>query len=295
MRLAHGCSRFLPHVLMLGFLASFLLASCSPPVQKPTGPAADYQNAKEMFQKGRWDRVTEFTDGLASASPPNTHTQRALVLRVILFSGEVNAYKELADAYDKGSTKTKNPRFQAEYSRLRHDNLEYAMHAALGLGEATHSLLADGALPKQLVLEAPYPTTEGPVEVKDLARVADGGWIEPDQQESAALDAVRKGIDDVLGKAVGGDRSKAREALASGSTKIEGVDFAIFLGNQLLQAASIFDKKHSRDSQRFKTLSDEVNEAVKTAQAFLKDNPDKDKQKALKKLQDDIKAEQKNL
>jgi hypothetical protein len=275
-------------------LASALIVSCSAPVEKPTGVARDYDDAKDMFKRGRFDRALEFTDGLATTTPPAQFTERARVLRAVIFTGQLKSAKELAEAYSKGAEETKNTHFKAEYGRLRHDNLEYAAKAALGLAETAHQLTSDGFIAKELILEASFPTTEGPLEVKELKHVEEGGWIEPDQQESAALDSLRKGIDGALADAVAGDRSKARTALASGSTKLSGVDVALFLGKELAEGAAIFDRKHSRDSMKLKTLCTEGDETIKAAQGLLKDNPDKDKEKEIKKLQDRYKTILKN-
>jgi hypothetical protein len=155
--------------------------------------------------------------------------------------------------------------------------------------------LIAGGIPKELILEVPFPSTEGPGEVKEFARVKTGGWLEPDQQEAAAVDCLNKGIDDALAGALSGDRSKARAALATGSAKIEGVDFALFLGNQLVDGATLFDRKHGRDSQRLKTLCNEADEVAKAALALLKENPSKDKESEVKKLQDRIKVTLKNV
>ena len=113
-----------------------LLVGCSPPVQRPTGAARDFEDAKDMFKRGRLDRATDFTNGPASAMPPNAFTERARVLRVVIFSGQVKAYKELVDAYQKGVQNTKNPRFKADYERLIHDYLQYGSRLALALGES---------------------------------------------------------------------------------------------------------------------------------------------------------------
>lgn len=260
-----------------------LILSCSPPVERPTGPARDYQDAKDMFKRNRFDRALEFTDGLATATPATNFTERARVLRVVVYTGQLKSAKAMADAYEKGAEQTKNSHFKAEYERLRHDDLQYAAKATLGLAETAHQLTADGALPKETTLEAPFPNTEGPLEVKDLERVKDGGWIEPEQQDGAAVDALNKGMDDALAAAVNGDRSKARTALANGSTKIDGVDFAVFLGNELADGATVFDRKHIRDSQKLKTVCAQADEVVKAALALLKDNPNKDKEKERQK------------
>jgi hypothetical protein len=282
-------------VLVVSLASLALTLSCSAPVPRPTGPAADYQDAKDMFKRNRFDRALEFTDGLASASPATKYTERAQVLRVVIYTGQVKSCKELVDAYTKGADATKNTHFKAEYGRLRHDNMQDGMKAALGLAETAHQLLEGGKVSKELILEAPYPSIEGPLEVADLARIGEGGWIEPDHQEIAAIDSLNKGIDDALAGAVSGDRSKARTALASGSATIDGLDFTLFLGNQLVQAASFFDRRHSNDPLKLRAVCNEGYEAVKAAEALLKETPDKDKEKQVKKLEDQIKTTLKSV
>jgi len=284
------------HRVLVVLLASLALTlSCSAPVPRPTGPAADYQDAKDMFKRSRFDRALEFTDGLASASPATKYTERAQVLRAVIFTGQVESYKELVDAYAKGADQTKNTHFKAEYERLRHDNMQEGTRAALGLAETAHQLLEGGKVSKELILEAPYPSVEGPLEVVDLGHVREGGWIEPDHQESAAVDSLNKAVDDALAEVVSGDRSKVRDALASGSTKIDGLDFTLFLGKQLVQAATFFDRKHSHDPMKLRTVCNEGYEAVKAADAWLKETPDKDKEKQVKKLEDQIKTTLKSV
>jgi hypothetical protein len=284
------------HRVLVVLLASLALAlSCSAPVPRPTGPAADYQDAKDMFKRSRFDRALEFTDGLASASPATKYTERAQVLRVVIYTGEIKSYNELVDAYTKGADKTNNTHFKAEYKRLRNDDMQDGMRAALGLAETAHQLLEGGKVSKELTLEAPYPSIEGPLEVADLAQVRMGGWIEPDHQDSAAIDSLNKGVDDALAGAVSGDRSKARNALASGSTQISGLDFTLFLLNQLLEGASFFDRRHSNDPPKLRAVCNEAYEAVKAAEGLLKETPDKDKEKQLKKLEDQIKTTLKSI
>jgi hypothetical protein len=283
---ARGCGRALfPAILLFSFLTA-----CSQPAQRPTGPARVYDDAKDMFKRGRFDRVVEFTGDLARMVPPGPYTERARVLQVVVYSGVMQGYKILAEAYAKGAQETKNTRFQAEYKRITNDVLRTGAQSALGLGETAHLLTEGGQISNELVLEAPYPTIEGPFEVAQLVKVRAGGWIEPDQQDAAAVDAQRKGIDDALAAVVGGDRPKAQAALAAGPVKISGVDFALYLGNQLVDAASFFDRKHLRDYPKFRTLLTGAEEAAKAAQAQVKQNPNAEKEKAVKKLQDQIKA-----
>jgi hypothetical protein len=279
-------------VLLIGLA---LTLSCSAPVQRPVGPAGDYQDAKDMFKRNRFDRALDFTDGLASASPATNYTERAQVLRTVIFTGQLESYKELVDAYAKGAEATKNTHFKAEYQRLRQDNLQYGMKAALGLAETAHQLFEGGKVSKELILEASYPSIEGPLEVADLAQVREGGWIEPDHQDSAAIDSLNKGVDDALAGAVSGDRSKARNALASGSTTLDGLEFTLFLGNQLVEAASMFDRKYANDPRKLRAVCTEGFEAVKAADGLLKEIPDQDREKQVRKLEDQIKTTLKHI
>jgi hypothetical protein len=122
-----------------------------------------------------------------------------------------------------------------------------------------------------------------------------GGWIEPDHQDAAAIDSLNKGVDDALAEAVSGDRSKARNDLASGSTKISGLDFTLFLLKQLLEGARFFDRRHGNDPVKLRAVCNEAYEAVKAGEGLLKETPDKEKESQLKKLEDQIKTTLKSI
>jgi len=259
-------------------VAGVVLVSCGPTANKPAVQTSAYDRAKDAFKSGQLDQALDLTDKLATATPPENTTDRAQVLRAVIYTGELKGAMVLA--------KAKNPRFQTDYRRLHNDTLATAAKAALNLAETAHQIAPDGAIAKEVTLEASYPTTEGPPEVKELARVEQGGWIEPDQQESAAADALRKGVDDALADVVSGDRAKARQALAAGSIKLDGAPFAVFLAQELAEGAVVFNRHHSRDPQKLITLCDEGEETLKAALARLKDTPNKDQETEAKKLQD---------
>ena len=277
-------------LLGLVILAGIVLISCGPTTNQPAAPTSPYDRAKDAFKSGQLDKALELTDKLARTNPPADYTERARVLRAVIYTGELKSANELAETYSKGAEKAKNPQFEASYRRLHNDNLSAAAKAALNLAETAHQIAPDGAIAKELTLEASYPTTEGPAELKQLARVEEGGWIEPDEQENAAADSLRKGIDDALADAISGDRAKARQALADGSTKLQGAAFAIFLSKELADGAVVFNRHHGRDPQKLITLCDEGDLTLKAALALLKDTPDKDHEKEAKKLQDQFKT-----
>lgn len=275
---------------------SILIASCSSPSSVPhvTGPAGLYSEATGFFAKGDFAQAIDHTDGLAQASPPNEYTIRARVLRAVIFSGQVEAFKEVAEAYTKGADNTKRPQVKSEYLSRRRDTQQEGGRKAMHLAEVAHQLTQSGTLPNELMLDAPYPTTEGPTAVPQLSKVTAGILVGPDDLEAAAADAQRKDIDDALGAALGGDRASARNALTSGPVKLDEYKFAVFLTKQLLDGAAIFDRKHGHDSEKLKIVCGEANDVTNAALALLKENPDKQKEKELKKLQDQIKTTLKN-
>lgn len=276
-------------VWLLGLAAVVVVAGCGPSAQKATGPAGEYAEATGMFKQGNFDRALDLSEKLAEASPPNAYTERAQVLRLVIFGGRVKAYKELADAYAAGADKAEKTNFKTEFQRVRSDSLQYAAKAALGLAETAHLMMAGKGIGKEVVLEAPYPDVEGPTEVTQLDKVKKGEWIEAAEQESASLDARHKGMDDELAEALAASRSKARSELTAGPVEINGLDFSIFLTKELLNAATAFDHDHYNDIRKLKLVAQEADQAAQAALDMLKENPDKDKEKAVKKLQADIK------
>ena len=130
----HRCFRYFPRsILTSGLLmvAGIVLVSCGPTATKPTTQASPYDRAKEAFKAGQLDKALDLTDKLATAVPPEDATDRARVLRAVIFAGEVKGAMELADAYGKGVAKAKNPRFESEYRRLQQSNQQSAGEATL--------------------------------------------------------------------------------------------------------------------------------------------------------------------
>jgi hypothetical protein len=268
--------------------------ACTPNVPQPTGPAADYDNLKRDFKNCRFERVLSLSDTLAKANPPNAFSSKALVARAVTYAGLMEGAKLTGESYQTGANVTKNPRFRAEYNRLSTDNFHMAAEAGMGLAEAVRQLTENDLASGSLYLEVPYPTPEGPEQVPQLIRAQEGGWIEPDQQVAASAAAMRKGMDDVLAAVVSGDRAKAKTELTSGPVKLNAADFMLFAANQIKVAASLYDRKHLRDPQRFELLTKQVTAAIDAGLAQLKQNPNADLEKQFKKLEDQMKTAVKN-
>jgi hypothetical protein len=292
--LSHSLQRTLCSFGLI-IMAGIILVSCGPSSTNTAVQTSPYDRAKDAFKSGQLDKALDLTEKLATGTPPEDSTDRARMLRAVIYAGQLKGNKELAEAYNQGAEKAASAQTRSAYHRLRHDILVTAGKAAMGLAATARQIAPDGVIAKELTLDASYPTTEGPSEVKELAAVEKGTSIESEQQESASADALRKGVDDALANVVAGDRAKAREALAGGPLKLEGAAFAIFLAQELAEGGAVFDKHHSLDPQKLRLMCDEGDDTLKAALALLKDTPNKDQEKEVKKLQDKFKALRKSV
>lgn len=284
-----GSSRFWILTLLL---AGFFTA-CSSTVSPPLGTGVDYQQAKVMFKQGNLDRALSLTDSMASGKSTDATTLSARVLRAVIFSGRIKAYKSLADTYKKGSQTATNRRFITSYNSRYSNALQYGSSSALGLGEVVMEFTSNPDFPKEVTFDAPWPSVEGPEAIAELARIRRGGWVPEDEQDNVALVAQRKGIDDALGELVGGDRSKARNAMSAGPVKLSGLDLAFFLEKQIVDGLVLFGPQYLSNPGQLKALCDVANRLVSPIQTMLKESPDKAKGEALKKLQQQIKDAEK--
>jgi len=246
-----------------------------------------------MFRQGNLDRALSLTDSMVSGNARDPDTFNARVLRAVIFSGRIKAYKELADTYKKGTQAARNPRFIASYNSRRSNDLQYGGGAALNLGEVIMEFTSTPTFPETLTLDAPWPDVEGPEAVPALTKIRQGGWIPEDEQDAAALDAQRKGVDDMLGELLGGDRSKARTEMTAGPVKLDGLDFALFLEKQMVDGLVLFGPQYLASPGQLKTLCGVADRLVPPITTMLKAKPDKAKETELKKLQQQIKDAEK--
>lgn len=282
-----------PRLWILAFLLTSFFMACTSSVSPPRGPGYDYQQAKLMFKQGDLDRVINLTDSMASGPSSSRDTLNARVLRAVIFSSRIHAYKNLADTYQKGSQIATSTQSIASYNRRRSNVMQYGGDSALNLGEVIMEFTSKPDFPKELTLDAPWPSVEGPQAVDVLARIRRGAWVPEEAQSGAVVDAQRKAIDDVLAELAGGNRSKAKAAMQAGMVKLDGLDFALFLEKEMVDGLALFGPKYLANPGQLKTLCDVANRLGPPIEAMLKEKPDKAKEAQFKKLQDQIKDAEK--
>ena len=246
-----------------------------------------------MFKEGNLDRALSLTDAMAAEGSDSPGALNARVLRAVIYSGRINADRELVDTYKQGATVATKLQSVSSYNRRRSNAMQYGSEAALNLGEVIMQFTSKNGFPKELTLDAPWPSVEGPQVIDAFARIRRGAWVPEDAQDSAITDAQHKAIFDVLAEVVGGDRSKARTAMEAGPVKLNGLNFALFLEKQMVEGLELFGPKYLANPGQSKTLCGVAERLVPPIEAMLKENPDKAKEAEFKKLQEQIKDAEK--
>jgi len=249
----------------------------------------DYQQARVTFKQGDLDRALSLTDAMAEDKANCPVTINARVLRAVIYSGRIVAYRELADAYKKGSNFATRSQTVTAYNRRRSNALQYGGEAALSLGEVVMQLTSKAGFPKELTLDAAWPDAEGPKIIDALARIQRGVRVPEEAQDSAGLDVQHKAIVDVLAELIGGDSNNARTAMEAGPVKLNGLDFALFLERHMVDGLELFGPKYLANPGRLKTLCDVTSRLNPAIEAILKEKPDKTKEADFKKVQKQIK------
>lgn len=268
------------------------MVGCSSSNQ-PAGPAGVYAKAKAIFAKGAnlgYDADIDALSALSYADPPNEYTTRARVLRLVYLSGEVQGYRTLSEAYGKAADSAKPAALKSEYTKLRRNVDARGAELTLRLGEIAMQLTKGGQLPKDLVLDLPYPNVDVPPAIAPLETARTGLEISREDQTQAELLATHIGVVDALAAILHTDRAKAQAEMNAGPVTIDPTQFRLFLADQIMAGAVFYDPKHLYDPTHYKLVVGVAQDELQPVQAALKQTPDPDCAKRLKKLQDEIKS-----
>jgi len=268
------------------------MTGCSSSNQ-PTGPAGVYAKAKAIFGQSAnlgYDADIDALQNLADADPPTDYTTRARVLRLVYLSGQVQGYRTLSEAYAKAADAAKPAALKTEYTGLKRNVDERGAELTLRLGEVAMQLTKGGGLPKDLVLDLPYPSVDVPPAIPALDTARTGTEIGRQDQAQAETLATRTGVVDALAAILHTDRAKAKSEMNAGPVTIDPNEFRLFVADQIMAGAVFYDPKHLYDPTHYKLLVGVAQDALQPVQATLKQTPDPDCAKRLKKLQDQIKS-----
>lgn len=236
-----------------------------------------YNRAKDAFRAEQWDRVLDLTEGLAAA--PTSHTEhthlrvRSQTLRTVIFTAQLNAYLELAQAYGQGAAKAADPQVKADDLRLRATYLAAADRAALNLAVTAGQLVADASIHETIPLEASIPPGQDPVALPGLDRVTTGDSLAPAEQNRAVAECLREKIDEVLQQEVSGNMARVRLLLVDGPINISGPNFGLLLARALADGLSLPDSRPGDGAAQRKQLCDAGRQTLSAILPLLGNDP----------------------
>ncbi len=295
MKIQNGYSKFIRPLLFCNLFLVLLLA-CSAPQKRPVGWAKVYEDCKELFGRVDFERASDYARELALVNPPNDYSEKGQVMGIILLSGLAQGYRSVGEAYGGGIDNLKNSDQKGHYRRLRQDAYQYARTHVLHFAEVARQFIKsydfeDDSRIDEVVVECPYPAAKLPLSNPHLQKARNGEWITYENQIKGQKIALRMQTERSLAGAIGVRDGKVGEALQSGTATILRVEFNLYLAEELLRGAQIFDKKGLDDSRTLLVLCDQADTSLSQALEALDNTPNddlkarsRDVEKRLKKI-----------
>ncbi len=261
----------------------------------PTGPAPPKMGTPEWYltaareQFGTGDLV-KTQEHLEKVMASDKYRARAAGWYLVMLEGMASGHKDLAEAYDEGSTQTKTQ--SAEFRRTVNDARRYSKQYCILLAQELGRFQKESAASNEVSLEFQFPL--GSVaEDASLGRIRKG-ILPPDSERAAAQRAtVARGVLLATAEAVGAgeDTAKASEIFKTQPVKVPRPVFLLGLGESLVEESKVFDRKRLNEPDMKKRLLEMASECGKPAA----ESDDAALKKRAKALADKIAKEQKGL
>lgn len=262
-------------------LAILSLASCAGGDSAGTGaapavrtgtPAYYFQNAKDAYSKSDFQKALDWLDKVTNSNK-NEFTERAWAMKLLLRTGLINSYKELAENYEYGqrSNKTNPTPFIKKVSEYR----GAATRMTLPFGEqyAEYQKLGPGA---ETVIDFPFPATGGVTKPPILNSIAQGIAPNDESAATALSSMVARGVVLAVCEAVGAkeDAAKGRSAMQTLPLKIPRSAFETVMAKALLTSAQLHGQKLSGNPAVQEFLSKQAQAAMTAVTDTSKDVKD---------------------
>jgi hypothetical protein len=256
---------------------SFSCSSGSTAPEKGT-PAYSWAAAKETFAANDYVKTTEHLDKLLATE--NEYTARARPWSLILTSGIVRGYMDVADKLESGVREKKaDPGgFRKYISNSRSTAGRHSLHFA-----ETFMRFQKGK-DDPVILAFTYPSGSA-TPVQELNKASAGMPLQASEIESAQKRAVERAILLETCRAAGApdDTAKALDLFKSGNVQVSRAVFLTAMADSLYQQAQLYDRKKQDDPEKLKVFSN-------LALGALKDIPETKQTKELSaKLQKGMK------
>jgi hypothetical protein len=239
--------------------ANLALLSCSGGgVPQPGTPAFYWTAAKETYAAGDYQKTVEHLGNIVSSE--NEYTARAQPWLLVLTSGMVQGYMDLAASYDAGG--------HANHAQATnfHRQLSTYQGAANTLAlQFAENLSKFQSKDEYVTLAFAYPTGS-PTEVVLLNKIAGGAWPPDGEIDTAQKRAIEHGVLLSTCRAAGAkdDPAKAQDMLKTGDAKVSRAAFVEAMATALFDASQLYSRTKLDQPDKLKVFCSRAQEALKT-------------------------------
>jgi hypothetical protein len=247
-------------------LFSIVLVSCTtgPTPPAPGTPAFYWGAAQETFLAGDYVKTSEHLERLTRST--SEYTGRAQVMRLVVSSGLMLGYKDLAEQYEYGARANKaNPMpFRKRVTANRGLAGRYAMQVSEGYSE-----FRKGQKNAEVVLAFPFPARGAMAIAPQMPKVAQGLLVPDADLESAQVAMLQRGVVQAVCRAAGapGDPPKAKELLKAPPFNVANDAFQFGMAQSLYDASILFSELKANLPQAQDQMLRQAAEAVALAPA----------------------------
>jgi len=260
--------------------ANLILFSCSGSnAPQPGTPAFYWGAAKETYATGDYQKTVENLSNILSSQ--NDYVARAQPWMLVLTSGMVQGYMDLAESFEAGG---KINRAQATNFHRQENTYQGAANTlALQFADTFAKFQSKD---EYVTLAFAYPTGS-PTEVVLLDKVAGGAWLPDAEIETAQKRAIEHAVLLATCRAAGAknDPAKAQDLLKTAEGKVPRAAFVEAMAAALYEESQLYARNRLDQPDKLKIFCTRAEEALKTVPAS-KESQDLDKkiQTALKKV-----------
>ena len=241
--------------------ANLILFSCSsgPTAPQKGTPAFYWQTAREAYGVGDHLRTIQNLDSIVASE--NEFTGRARAWLLVMTSGMVRGYMEIADFYESGARINKaNPMaFHKQVSNARNGASRMALRFAEVIGE--YRKTTDDAI----LLDFPYPSGS-PAPSPILMKVGNGILPAENEMEIAHKSALTRAVVLSVCRAVGApaDPARTQAMFKAGAVKVPRADFSLAMAHALYDQSQLFLSTKLDQPAKMKIFCVQAEETLKT-------------------------------
>jgi hypothetical protein len=228
---------------------SSLLFACAPAGPEQGTPAFSWAAAKQTYAAGDYTKTTDNLDQILESD--NEYTARALPWSLLITSGMVSGYMDMADQYEAGAKAAKDA--PGGFYKLVSNYRTFANRLTLHFADTFAKF--DKSKDDSVMLDFPLPPgTTGAV--PQLVQVAHGNLLPAATTDSVERASLQRGILLATLRAAGapGDTAKGEEILKANGGKVPRTVFAMAMAKTLFEEAQLYSRQKMNDSEKMTIL-----------------------------------------